>query len=243
MKKILDIDIEFNRDTILSMSNHLINNKQKGYIFTINSNLLVNAYKRNGYREILKNSTINICDGSLLTATLNVLNREKNISYPGPDFFIDRIKEKRFKHLFLGSTQEVLENLKSQLVLIDTSIENSKFVELPFHNVDDFDYAAIGNDINQSAPDFIWVSLGAPKQEEFSSILIKHINQGLIVSVGAAFDFYSGLDHIKRSPLFLRKLNLEWLWRVYKQPSKTLKRLKAELFYMPIILFKAILRS
>ena len=93
------------------------------------------------------------------------------------------------------------------------------------------------------SPDFIWVSLGAPKQEEFSSLLVKHINHGLIVSVGAAFDFYSNLSKVKRAPIYIQTLRLEWLYRLYKQPKKTFKRLKNEFFYMPIILIKELIKE
>jgi len=178
-----------------------------------------------------------------LVSIINLLNRTRFSSYPGPDFFIDKIKEKKYKHTFLGSTKEVLDNLKIQLTKIDSNIQNAQFIELPFLKVNEFDYNVIGKMINQTSSDFIWVSLGAPKQEKFSSILVKHINRGLIVSVGAAFDFHSGLSHVKRSPKILRNLKLEWLYRVFEQPSKTLKRLKDELIYMPIIIVKEILKK
>ena len=221
MNKILDIEIEFEKYNI----EKIINNCQKGYINTINANLLVTAFKNYKYKQILQKSILNICDGSVLALSLNLINKTHYNSYPGPDFFIDKIKEKKYKHAFLGSTTEVLNNLKIQLTKIDSNIQNAQFIELPFLKVNEFDYNFIGKMINQTSPDFIWVSLGAPKQEKFSSVLVKHINRGLIVSVGAAFDFYSGLSNINRCPKILRDLKLEWLYRVIKQPSKTLKRL------------------
>ena len=239
MNKILGIEIEFERYNI----EKIINNCQKGYINTINANLLVSAFKNHEYKQILRKSNLNICDGSVLASTLNLINQTQYIPYPGPDFFIDKIKEKKYKHTFLGSTPEVLNNLKIQLTKIDSNIQNARFIELPFLRVNEYDYNVLGEMINKTFPDFIWVSLGAPKQEEFSSVLVKHINRGLIVSVGAAFDFYSGLSHINRSPEILRNLKLEWLYRVFKQPSKTLKRLKDELIYMPIIIIKEILKK
>ena len=243
MSKILNISIELERKNIVKIIDDSYNNNNRGYINTINANILVTAFKNYEYKQILRNSILNICDGSVLASTLNIINKTQYNSYPGPDFFIDKIKEKKYNHTFLGSTKEVLNNLKIQLTKIDPNIQNAQFIELPFLKVNEFDYNVIGDMINQTSSDFIWVSLGAPKQEEFSSVLVKHINRGLIVSVGAAFDFYSGLSHMNRCPKILRNLKLEWLYRVFKQPTKTLKRLKAELIYMPIIILREILKK
>lgn len=221
----------------------IIESNQTGTISTINANIIVNAYQNNEYKDILKNNVFNICDGSLLVTIINLLNRTRFSSYPGPDFFIDRIIEKKYKHAFIGSSKEVLKGLQKKMIAIDGNIKNSLFYELPFKNVNEFKYSKIAKKVNQENPDFIWVSLGAPKQEIFAHNLQKHIEKGFIVSVGAAFDFYSGLGHINRSPKILRHLKLEWLYRVFKQPTKTLKRLKAELFYMPIIILREILKK
>ena len=243
MNKILDIEISFDRKEIIDTIDRYINHHHKGYIVTINSNIMVNAYKNDDYKSILNNSSFNICDGSVLATALNIINGTKYNSYPGPDFFMDRIKEKKYKHAFLGSTKEVLNGLKTPLAQVDECLSDSLFIELPFLNVNDYDYYTIGNVIQENAPDFIWVSLGAPKQEEFSALLIKHITKGLIVPVGAAFEFYSNNSKVGRSPGILRKFRLEWFFRLYKQPLKTFKRLKNEFFYMPIILFKEIVKS
>lgn len=239
--KIFDVPILLNRDEINSVKSCC--RTQKGVVNTINSNLLVNAFKNKSYLEVLKKSSFNICDGSVLVSALNLINKTNYKSYPGPDFFMDTIKEKKYKHAFLGSTKSVLENLKSQLVIIDNDIKDALFIELPFLEVSQFDYSGISKRINKVGPDFVWVSLGAPKQEEFSSLLIKEIDKGLIVSVGAAFDFYSLNSKVVRCPNWIQKLRLEWLYRLFKQPKKTFSRLKNEFVYMPIILIKEILKK
>ena len=78
----------------------------------------------------------------------------------------------------------------------------------PFLNVEDFDYLKISKLINQNKPDIIWIGLGAPKQEIFMSKLLPHIDSGLMIGVGAAFNFYSGLDEYKRAPYLMKKYHL-----------------------------------
>ena len=59
-------------------------------------------------------------------------------------------------------------------------------------SVESFNYDLISQKINDTKPDFIWVGLGAPKQEIFMSKLEPFINKGLMIGVGAAFNFYNG---------------------------------------------------
>lgn len=239
--KIFNIPILFDRDEINKVI--LLNKNKKGNVNTINANILVNAFKNKDYFNVLSKSTFNICDGSLVSLMIGLLYKKQINSYPGPDFFIDKIIERKYTHTFLGSTKENLKCLKSELSKIDISINKSLFLELPYTNVEDFNYEEISKKVNQFNSDFIWVSLGAPKQEFFSYNLLKYIDKGLIVSVGAAFDFYSGHSEVSRCPLFLRRLKLEWLYRLFKEPKKTFSRLINELIYMPIIFMKELLNK
>ena len=76
-------------------------------------------------------------------------------------------------------------------------------------------------EINEASPDFIWVGLGAPKQEIW---MAAHENKvkGLMIGVGAAFDYESG--NIKRAPEWMQKRNLEWLYRLMQDPKRLFSR-------------------
>ena len=76
-------------------------------------------------------------------------------------------------------------------------------------------------EINEADPDFIWVGLGAPKQEIW---MAAHENRvkGLMIGVGAAFDYESG--NIKRAPKWMQKYNLEWLYRLVQDPKRLFTR-------------------
>ena len=62
--------------------------------------------------------------------------------------------------------------------------------------------------INAASPDLLWIGLGVPKQEKWRA---GH-HRGLMIGVGAAFDYYVG--NIKRVPGWMQKANLEWLYRL-----------------------------
>ena len=110
------------------------------------------------------------------------------------------------------------------------------FVELPFCPVEEFDYSAIAARLNDSGADIIWVALGAPKQEQFMQRLLPHLSHGVMIGVGAVFNFYSG--HVRRAPAWMRSLHLEFLYRIFTEPRKQLKRCRDILITLPSIFFK-----
>ena len=69
--------------------------------------------------------------------------------------------------------------------------------------------------------DFVWVSLGAPKQERWM-----HAHQGkvrgLMIGIGAGADYFAG--NIKRAPMWMQKCSLEWLYRLFQEPRRLFKR-------------------
>ena len=77
------------------------------------------------------------------------------------------------------------------------------------------------NNINKANPDFVWVGLGAPKQENWMYNHKGRVN-ALMVGVGAAFDYLAG--NIKRAPMWMQKLNLEWLYRLIQDPLRLFSR-------------------
>ena len=91
----------------------------------------------------------------------------------------------------------------------------------PFRPMTEEEDRQIIEKINAAEADFIWVGLGAPKQENW---MYAHQGKlhGLMVGVGAAFDYEAG--NIHRAPLWMQKHNLEWLYRLVQDPKRLFKR-------------------
>jgi N-acetylglucosaminyldiphosphoundecaprenol N-acetyl-beta-D-mannosaminyltransferase len=113
---------------------------------------------------------------------------------------------------------------------------NIHFLSLPFASVEEFKYTEIAEEVNKIRPDLIWVSLGAPKQERFMHYLLPHIDSGVMLGVGAAFNFYIGKLAIPR--LGLGRLRLIWLNRLFKEPRKSIQRLFSYLKILPRLYFE-----
>lgn len=76
--------------------------------------------------------------------------------------------------------------------------------------------------INSSGARIVLVGLGVPKQELWIAHNRQRLTAPVVIGVGGLFDYYSG--RIPRAPLALRRLGLEWLWRMAMEPRRLARR-------------------
>jgi N-acetylglucosaminyldiphosphoundecaprenol N-acetyl-beta-D-mannosaminyltransferase len=81
---------------------------------------------------------------------------------------------------------------------------------------------AVVERINASGADILLVALGAPRQERFIADHRAALTPSVAMGVGGLFDFYSG--RIPRAPLLLRRVRLEWTWRLAMEPRRMWRR-------------------
>lgn len=225
MKLHFNVLLEFDPHEIDRVIQSTIDNGGKGYVCSVESNNLTIANKNPYFRKIINGAIVNLCDGSNIAWLLGKIHKKPYKSYVGADLFRKYVSKCQYKQYFLGNTEAVLMGLKDNLSKIDPKIADMPFVELPFRKVEDFDYEGIGAEINQHKPDIIWVSLGAPKQEEFMYRLLPYIDQGVMFGFGAIFNFNAGdVSAVKRAPAWMLKLRLEWLYRALEEPKKNIPR-------------------
>ncbi len=121
-------------------------------------------------------------------------------------------KEKKSIYLF-GSKQEVIDSMNE---VLKEKYPNLKIAGST--NGYEKDKDKVFDKIAKVKPDIILVALGIPAQEK---LIYKHLNKfdkGIFVGVGGSFDVISG--HKKRAPKIFIKLNLEWLYRILKEPKR-----------------------
>jgi N-acetylglucosaminyldiphosphoundecaprenol N-acetyl-beta-D-mannosaminyltransferase len=160
------------------------------------------------------------------------IHNEQLKEYIGPDFFRKFI-HKAYPQFVIGNTEVVFNKVKAKLESTGNDTSNLYFIPLPYKGVNEFDYPKIASQINQIHPRFIWVSLGAPKQEKFMSKLLPHIETGVMIGVGAALNYFTG--EVKDIPDWARKTRLIWLYRIFTEPKKQLKRCTEIFLVLPKI--------
>ena len=201
------------------LSDNLKNNK-KTFVVTANPETFMISEKNEDVRKmLLDKETVMVPDG------IGVLKAGKKIGYnieeriTGIDIANELLKfgneQKKSIYLF-GSKQEVIDSMK---IVIKEQYPNLKLVGTSNGYVKDKD--KVFDEIVKLEPDIVLVALGIPLQE---MLIYKHLNRfkkGIFVGVGGSFDVMSGMK--KRAPKIFIKLNLEWLYRIMKEP-KRLKR-------------------
>ncbi|MDR1562892.1 MAG: WecB/TagA/CpsF family glycosyltransferase [Dysgonamonadaceae bacterium] len=223
-KKYFNIYLEFDKEEINRIISDAIISGAPAYVCAVDSNSLVNANENSEHLEALNNSLTNLSDSAWIPLLINRIYHTNYHNYTGADLFIKWVQSCNLRHFFLGSKPDILEGLKDNLLKINSSITDMQFEALPFKDVENFDYLQIAKMINEDKPDIIWVSLGAPKQEQFMNRLNPYLNKGVMIGIGAVFKFYSDKSAINRSPRWIINLKLEWLYRISQEPRRMFRR-------------------
>jgi len=146
----------------------------------------------------------------------------KAVKIPGVELWHDIIERyhKTKSFYFIGSTQDVIEKTISKLKteFPDINIKNYRNGFLKEGDID-----KIKIDLLEKKPDVVFVAMGTPKQEFVMQELIK-IYPVLYQGLGGSFDVYSG--KIKRAPKIFQIAGLEWLYRLFLQPTRIKRQIQ-----------------
>ncbi len=225
---------------VLSKIGDFINSEKKHYIVTPNPEFVMDAQKDEEFKQILNNADIAIPDGiGLIFASWYLLKPIKQ-RITGVDLIWDLInlsvKNNWSIYLFGGE-----EGITAKLIAVDTvRILKNKFPDLKIscynkdYRYDIDDDRLVVEEINKIKPDILLVALGHRKQEKWIARNLDKLNIKVAIGVGGTFDYISG--KIKRAPIVIRKLGLEWLFRLIKQPARLPRIIKATVKFVSKVL-------
>ncbi|MCQ8182797.1 WecB/TagA/CpsF family glycosyltransferase [Methylomonas sp. SURF-1] len=166
----------------------------------------------------ISNAALTTMDGLPLVWYANLVHRANIRSRVcGPDLMLkclDHGQARGWRHFFLGGKDEVLADLVKNVCSRFPEADIVGWHSPPFRPLSEEEDKQLVDLINDAKPDFLWVGLGAPKQEKWIASHLDRVNVPVQLGVGAAFDFHSG--HIKRAPLWMQKSGLEWVYRMAK---------------------------
>ena len=194
------------------------------YVCVANVHTTVTASEDEAYLKVQNGAVMVLPDGGPLSAYSRRHDFEEARRVTGPDLMLRLLEispAKGYRHFFYGSTEETLERMKKRLAVDYPGLQVCGMISPPFRALTDEEDAAIVEKINEARPDFIWVGLGAPKQEIWMN---QHQGRvaGLMIGVGAGFDYYAG--NIKRAPMWMQRCSLEWLYRLMQDPKRLFMR-------------------
>ena len=236
MEKYFNINYEFDKTEVLRSIDRQLEKDEAGYICVADGVILTTANRNAGYLDVINGGMFAVCDSSYVPLYLKWLYGKRYGQYCGSQIFMDIIGMRKYRMIFMGTSPATLAGLKKNLSQTDPRIGDMTFLDLPYRDVNDFDYGELARIIERDKADIIWVALGAPKQEIFMSKLKPHLHRGVLIAVGAAFKFFSGTD-TRRAPQWMIDRHLEFLHRIYTEPKKQLRRCFGILSALPSILY------
>lgn len=236
MKTYFKVRFEMDRRTVHACISKRLSNPGSDYICVADGVILNTANRNEEYLDVVNGGMFSICDSSYVPLYIKWIYGKKYSQYCGSEIFMDIIASRKYRMIFLGTQQPILNGLKNNLTNYNPDVAEMKFIELPFRKINEFDYEAIARMIEEDGADIIWVSLGAPKQEYFMSMLKPHLNHGVMIAVGAAFKFFSGLKE-SRAPMWMVKHHMEFIYRLCQDPKKQMRRCGWIIATLPQMLF------
>ena len=214
------IDMEW----LLEFTDKYIKELSGDYMCVSNVHTTITSYENANYCAIQNGGIMAIPDGGPL-AFLGQKRGYKNMSRTtGPSYLEEILRisiRKGWKHYLYGSTEDTLKKLKEKLEKKYPGIQIVGMYSPPFRAVTEEEDKEIIAQINHTNPDFVWVGLGAPKQENWMAVHQGNV-QGFMVGVGAAFDYLAG--NIRRAPIWMQKRNMEWFYRLIQDPKRLFRR-------------------
>lgn len=223
--RILGVNIScLNMEKAVAIITNNLEKMSGNYICVSNVHTTVMSYENEEYKSIQNNALLVLPDGKPLSIVAKKRGYKNIDRVTGPDLMDEIFKlsnEKSYRHFMYGSTNETLEKLKSNLINKYPNINIVGMYSPPFRELTLDEDKEVINMINKTNPDFVWIGLGAPKQEIW---MHNHKDKvkGLMIGVGAGFDYHAG--NIKRAPKWMQKCSLEWLYRLIQNPKKLFKR-------------------
>lgn len=194
-----------------------------GYVCFTNVHAVVEGRKKAALQKATNGSFLSMADGKPVY-WVGRLKGARGIGHsPGPDFFRAAVsRHPQRKHFFYGSRPETLARLEAALRQDVPGIQICGLLSPPFRELNPEDLEEHYETIRSSGAEYVWVGLGAPKQELWMSEASRHLPRCVLLGVGAAFDFHAGT--VRRAPAVWGTLGLEWLYRLFQEPRRLWRR-------------------
>ncbi|WP_026907562.1 WecB/TagA/CpsF family glycosyltransferase [Paucisalibacillus globulus] len=207
--------------------------EKKCFIVTANPEIVMRAREDQEYKQVIQSADYVIPDGIGIIKASNRLKQPLKERITGFDVVLDLLayaNEKELSCYFLGAKEDVN---KKAVEEVTKQFPNLRIAGR-HHGFFDLKDESIIEEVVKSEADIVLVALGLPRQELWIHNTINRFEKGVFLGVGGTLDVLAG--EVPRAPKMWIKLNLEWLYRVLKQPTRVKRLMKNFEFMFRIIL-------
>ena len=198
--------------------------RQSRYVCICNVHSVVTAQQDPGFRKVISEADMATPDGMPVVWMLRQLGYSKQMRINGPDLLwklCGLVHKSDISVYFYGGSDQTLQKLQTRLSEAFPNIRISGMKSPPYRMLSEEEAEADIRAINDSGAGIVFVCLGCPKQERWMEAHRGLIN-AVMIGVGAAFDYHAGT--IRRAPVWMQNIGLEWFFRLMSEPRRLWKR-------------------
>lgn len=233
--KIKDLILQIENINFEEALEYVVKNAEKkegkAFIITINPELIMLAQKDSEYEKVLKSADLAVADGVGILWAGKIIGKKFSGRIHGVDLVekvSEAISKKPISVGFVGGHENVAQ-LTAECLSKKYPGLKVAFAEKEWEDIK----------VKKSA-DILFLALGSPKQEKWIYENLPKIDVKVAIGVGGAFDFISG--QVRRAPKWMRKIGLEWLFRLIIQPWRWKRQLSLIKFVLLVIKEKLLVR-
>lgn len=238
MDKVNILGVKISKHTISSASDMILESVREGRrgvcVYTPNSEIIMMAFRNKEFTDILNNADVLLADGIGVVYASKILRNpitERAAGYDTACAALSKLAHIGAGVYLFGSKPGVAEAAGEEM---QKRYPGIRIVGCADGYFDDEKEKQIINDINEKKPDFLFVCLGAPKQEKWLNENRDKLDFGVAMGLGGSLDVFAGT--VKRAPEFYQKHGIEWLYRLIKQPTRILRMLDLPRFGFTVLL-------
>ncbi len=213
----------------------------KGFtVATLNLDHIVKLRQSDQFIQAYREQTFVVADGNPIVWLSRLAGRKIEL-VPGSELVMPLISlavDMEIPVALLGSTQETLDKTTAGLKKDNPDLQIVACIAPAFG----FDPEGVQaqeciDELSRSGARLCFLALGAPKQEVFAVFASQSLPHCGFVSIGAGLDFIAGSQ--TRAPLIVRKLAMEWLWRMLSNPRRLVCRYGVCIAILPSLIAQA----
>lgn len=210
-------------DDLLACVDSFVASGRPHQIITLNPEMLVAAWYDPPLRVLLNSADLSVADGVGLILAARWLGRAVPERVTGSDG-IYRLSahcaRQGYKPFFLGAAPGVAQTVAERL---EADYPGLRVAGTYAGSPSAEDEGAIVARVRDAAPDILFVAYGVPAEEMWIARNRERLGVPVMIGVGGAFDFVAGIT--SRAPAWMRRLGLEWLYRLIREPWRWRRQL------------------
>ncbi|WP_061418668.1 WecB/TagA/CpsF family glycosyltransferase [Streptococcus oralis] len=209
------------KETVDAVEQYVLK-KHPLHLMGVNADKINQCHEDEKIKKIVNESGIINADGASVVLASKFLGAPVPERVAGIDLMqnlLELSNKKGYSVYFFGAKEEILQDMLKAFKQRYPDLDVVGYRNGYFSPEDE---EKIQEDIKDRKPDFVFVGITSPKKEYIIQLFMNNGINAVFMGVGGSFDVLSG--HIKRAPLWMQKLNLEWLFRVANEPKRLFKR-------------------